>query len=289
MRKKTLGLMAGIVAATTVVAGCGSGSSDQSSSSSTSSGSVKHGLPMKYASGFTIPIINYPPYSIVSDSGTVSGFDYDIGKALANYFGVSFKTANSTFEDSLLGVKRGTYIYAPATSITPEREKSYDFVSYFKDRYRLTVKSGSPNIGNKVTDLCGKSVATVVGDYTLSYLNKFSNECKAAGKPAIVTNKYPNQSAQVLAVRSGRVDGTALTLANGSYTIKHGTGGLKMTGPEFAVTTEGMALPKGSDLAKPLKNALDALIANGTYGKIMAKYGLQDAAIKQAEINPAAS
>ena len=96
---------------------------------------------------------------------------------------------------------------------------------------------------------------------------------------------FPDQGAIQLAVKSDRVDAAALTIANGSYAAKKG-GGLKITGPKFAVTTEGFTLKKGSDLAEHLENAMNALIADGTYAEILKRYGLEDGAIKMAEVNP---
>lgn len=273
-----IGLAAALAVGT--LAGCGSSPQDSSSKAE-----VKNGLPEKYASGFTVPIINYPPFSIVDETGNVSGFDYDFAKAVSDHLGVKFQTKNATFEESLLGVSRGTYSWAPAASITSERKKTYSFVSYFRDVYRLVVRDNAAEIGSEITDMCGLSIAEVTGGYTLKYLQDFSKQCTDTGKPAIEVMTFPDQGAIQLAVKSGRADAAALTISNGSYTIKKG-GGLKITGPKFGATTEGLTLKKGSDLAEPLMNAMNALITDGTYGEILKKYGLQDAAIPKAEIDP---
>jgi polar amino acid transport system substrate-binding protein len=48
----------------------------------------------------------------------------------------------------------------------------------------------------------------------------------------------------------------------------------------------GIALPKGSDMSKPLQAAVQHLIDDGTYAKIVRKWGLEGGAIKQVPINP---
>ena len=280
MKNKMLAI--GLAAALAVGALAGCGSNPQSSSAQSE---LKNGLPEKYASGFTVPVINYPPYSIVDESGKVSGFDYDFAKAISDYFGVEFETKNATFEESLLGVSRGAYSWAPAASITSKRMETYDFVSYFDDAYRLVVKDTAAEIPADPSALCGLSIAEVNGGYTLKYLQDFSKQCTDAGKPAVEIMTFPDQGAIQLAVKSDRVDAAALTIANGSYAAKKG-GGLKITGPKFAVTTEGFTLKKGSDLAEHLENAMNALIADGTYAEILKRYGLEDGAIKKAEVNP---
>ena len=48
----------------------------------------------------------------------------------------------------------------------------------------------------------------------------------------------------------------------------------------------GIGLPKDSPMAKPIQAAVQELIANGTYGKILDKWGLQKGAITTSPINP---
>ncbi|BCW83985.1 glutamine ABC transporter substrate-binding protein [Arthrobacter sp. NicSoilE8] len=282
MKNKMLAIGLAAVLSVGALAGC---SSPQDASSKTE---LKNGLPEKYAAGFTVPIINYPPYSIVDETGKVSGFDYDFAQAISDYFGVKFETKNATFEESLLGVSRGSYSWAPAASATTDRKKTYSFVSYFKDGYKLVVQDSAPEIGNTTLDMCGHSIADVTGGYTLKYLQDFSKQCTDAGKSAIEIKTFPDQGAIQLAVKSGRVDAAALTLANGSYTVGK-SGGLKVTGPIFAPTVECFTLKKDSDLREPMMKAMNALIENGTYAKILKKYGLEDAAIPKSEIDPEAN
>ena len=45
------------------------------------------------------------------------------------------------------------------------------------------------------------------------------------------------------------------------------------------------ARTKGSPLAEILRDAFNVLIANGTYGTVMKKWGLENNQIKQAGIN----
>ena len=47
-----------------------------------------------------------------------------------------------------------------------------------------------------------------------------------------------------------------------------------------------MGLPKDSDMAAPMQAAIQHLIENGTYEKVIVKWGLQDGAIKTVPLNP---
>lgn len=48
----------------------------------------------------------------------------------------------------------------------------------------------------------------------------------------------------------------------------------------------GFALKKGSALAPPLRAAVDKLISDGTYDRILRKWGTQPSAIGQSQISP---
>ena len=51
----------------------------------------------------------------------------------------------------------------------------------------------------------------------------------------------------------------------------------------------GVAFPKGSTLVGPVRQAINKLIQNGTYAKILKKWGLSTIAIGQSQINGALS
>ena len=71
-----------------------------------------------------------------------------------------------------------------------------------------------------------------------------------------------------------------------SYFVAQTKGRTKVVGSYTDISYIGVALQKGSDMAAPLQAAIQRLIDNGTYGKIVTKWGLADAAIKQAPLNP---
>jgi polar amino acid transport system substrate-binding protein len=51
----------------------------------------------------------------------------------------------------------------------------------------------------------------------------------------------------------------------------------------------GIALPKGTGLAKPVLDALKELMSNGRYMAILKKWGIQAGAISNPKINGAIS
>ena len=66
------------------------------------------------------------------------------------------------------------------------------------------------------------------------------------------------------------------------------SGGLfKLVGSAVNVAPYGIATPKtnvGHGLAKAIKAAIVVLIGNGTYGKILAKYGVSSGALTSSQV-----
>jgi polar amino acid transport system substrate-binding protein len=74
-----------------------------------------------------------------------------------------------------------------------------------------------------------------------------------------------------------------------AYQIKESNGQFKLVGKSYKFAPYGLALPKTSGMTTPILAALKLLIANGTYTKIMEKWGLQGGAITTPAINGAKS
>jgi polar amino acid transport system substrate-binding protein len=74
-----------------------------------------------------------------------------------------------------------------------------------------------------------------------------------------------------------------------AYGVKKSNGQFKLVGTTYGTAPYGLALPKGNGLAKPVQDALKALIANGQYTAILTKWGVQGGAISNPVINGATS
>ena len=74
-----------------------------------------------------------------------------------------------------------------------------------------------------------------------------------------------------------------------AYIVKQSNGQFKLTGKSYRHAPYGIAIPKGSGLAKPILSALKVLMSNGQYKAILTKWGVQDGAITNPQINGATS
>ncbi|HEX5225824.1 MAG TPA: ABC transporter substrate-binding protein [Solirubrobacteraceae bacterium] len=291
------------VTALAVMALAGCGSSSKSSSGSTqastpaSSGvdaSIAATVPAAIKSKGTLNVATEAQYApnefIAPDGKTVIGMDADMMTALAGVMGLKVNLINSNFETIIPGLAAGRYdVGASSFTDTKEREKTVDFVDYFKAGLSFYAKSSSnPNVKG-LADLCGKTVAVEKGTVELESAEKQDKACKKEGKKGVTVLSFPGQNPVNLAITSGRAEIGFADSPVVAYQIKQSNGAFKLVGETFEFAPYGIAIPKTSGMTKPFYEALKKLIADGTYTKILAKWGLQSGAITEPKINGATS
>jgi polar amino acid transport system substrate-binding protein len=216
--------------------------------------------------------------------------DPDLAKALAAVMGVKVKVVNTSFDGIIPGLAAGKFdVGLSSFTDTKERQKTVDFVTYFQAGTSFYVKaSGGPTI-NSLADLCGHSVGVERGTTQADDATAQSGKCKSAGKSGVKVAVYPDQNAANLAISSGRQQVGMADSPVAAYIVKQSNGQFKLTGKSYNTAPYGIAIPKGSGLAKPFLSALKVLMSDGTYKAILTKWGIADGAITNPKINGAIS
>ncbi len=233
----------------------------------------------------------YPPNEFIAPDGhTVTGMDPDLGHALGKVMGVKFNFVNASFDTIIPGLQSGKYDLGMSSfTDTKARQKVVDFVTNFSAGTSFYVKAkGGPTI-RSLADLCGHSVGVERGTTQATDAAAQNKKCKAAGKPGVGVHVYPDQSTANLAIASGRQQVGMADSPVAAWIVKKSNGQFKLTGKPYNTAPYGIAVPKKSGLAKPILTALKKLIANGTYMKILKKWGVQAGAITSPKINGAIS
>ncbi len=228
-----------------------------------------------------------PDEFIAPDGHTILGMDADLSKALAQAMGLDLELKNVTFDAILPGLAANKYdLGASSFTITKEREKTVDFVSYAKAGTSFYVKAeGGADIGS-LADLCGHTVAVERGTTQQADATAQDKKCKAQGQPGVTVSVFPDQNGANLALSSGRAEVVMADSPVAAYAVKQSNGQFKLSGQPYGVALYGLAMPKGSGLAQPVLDALKDVMANGTYDKIFAYWGLEEGKITNPEINP---
>jgi polar amino acid transport system substrate-binding protein len=284
-----------------VLAGCGSSGSSTGSTASTTTtapssldATIAAQVPAAIKAKGKLIVATEAQYApnefIASDGHTIIGMDADMMKALGEVMGLKVELVNANFEAIIPGLAAGRYdVGASSFTDTKEREKVVNFVDYFSAGISFYAKSSANPGVTEVGDLCGKTTAVEKGTVEQEEAEAQSKKCTKAGKKAVGVLVYTGQNAVNLAVSSGRAE---LGMADSpvvAYQIKQSAGQFKLIGKSYAFAPYGLAIPKSSGMTQPIYAALKQLIANGTYLKVLEKWGIQSGAISAPKINGAIS
>jgi polar amino acid transport system substrate-binding protein len=298
--------LTGTIAAVTLASGCaapdeggaaGAGGAKPTTSQTSSVGALTKDeaiaakLPAAIKSSGTVRVasgVSFPPMEFFdTDNKTVLGFDADLGAALGQVLGVKFEFQNTNFDGIIGGLDAGRYDLSLTSMIDKKsRQATVDFVDYLNSGVTFMVKKGNPAGLKDKLDLCGKSAAvekSATGDLSVDDITK---ECTAAGKPAVKKQPFPDQASAVQALQSGRADAVValdLTLA---YNVKQAPNAFEVPAKPFGTLPVGIPVPKKSpELRDAVRAALLKVIESGTYDQLLAKWNLQDQALKGAPLN----
>ena len=228
-----------------------------------------------------------PPGTTYLDDGkTLTGQDVDFADAVGKVLGIKLKHEAAGFEAILPALDSGKYDFGASNfGVTDERRRTIDFVTYVNDGQGFAARDDS-KLG-KVTDLrqlCGLNVATGAGTTFEATLEDGKSVCTDAGKKAYKVQTYSEQGAIWSSLQQGRSDVVMSTINGLRYAVAHQEGVKFLS--EYHRLDVGFALKKGTKLAPAFQAAVNKLIADGTYDKILKKWGTTGSAIEKSQISP---
>lgn len=232
---------------------------------------------------------SYAPSEFLDTDGkTVIGFDVDLFNAVAAKLGLTTDWQSSKFDAIIPGVSSGKYhIGVSSFTVNAERMQQATMVSYFNAGTQWAAKAGATI---NPDDACGKKIAVQVGTVQLDDVTARSKKCTEAGKPAITIDQYQAQSDATNAVVSGKDEAMLADSPVCAYAVKQTNGQLALAGEIYEAAPYGYVLPKAqADFGDAIKQALAALIADGTYKTILTKWGVEAGGITDPAVNPQVS
>ncbi|QXJ24664.1 ABC transporter substrate-binding protein [Actinomadura graeca] len=233
---------------------------------------------------------SYPPNeSVDPGSQKIVGWDVDLFDAIAAKLGLKTEYHNAGFDTIIPGVQSGKY-EAGVSSFTDnkEREKVVDFVSYYTAGTAWATLKGNPK-GVNPDDACGKSIGVQQGTVQVDDLKARSKKCADAGKPPVKPVVRKQQTEVNNDLVAGKVDAMAADSPIVGGAVKK-TGKLEIIGQVYDTAPYGYAFGKSSgQLRDAVLAALKALMADGTYKKILEENGVESGAITDPAVNAAQS
>ena len=230
--------------------------------------------------------LSYAPAEFYAEDGkTPVGYDVDMSKAIAQTLGLKPKIVSSMFDTIVPSVGTKYDLGITAMTITKERMDSVDFVSYYRAGSTWTVQKGNPKKIDS-SDLCGNKIAVQTGTVQEDEANKIAKQCKAGGKKIAEGGSSKRQAEAAPAVATGKADPFYADSPVAGYAIAQ-TDGLEALGKDVGVVKEGIAIQKGNTkMDAAVQKAVQKLMDDGTYMKILKHWGVESGALDKAEVNP---
>ena len=236
--------------------------------------------------------IPYPPQEFFDANGKPTGSDVDIAKEIAKRLGLTPVVVNSYFDTINEALNAGKCdIVVSAQNINKERLAVVDMIPYFEAGQAFVVAKGNPAGIHTELDLCGKKVAAEQGTTEAAYIqgtgdfkgDGLDKKCTAAGKATISLSLPAKDSDALLALAAGQVDAYfADSPVAGYYTVKQ-PGQFELSGVTVEVVPEGIVIPFAKKaLSAAVLAALKSMASDGTYSRILDKYGLKDYGVDES-------
>jgi len=229
-----------------------------------------------------------PSEFIAEDGSTIVGFDVDLFTAVAQKLGLKVKFETAPFDSIIAGV--GSQKYEAGVSsftINPERLQQANMISYFSAGTQWATKKGNPEKVD-IENACGLKIAVQKATVQVDDLTARSEKCTSGGKKAITIDQYDGQDEATAAVVSGKdVAGLADSPVE-AYAVSQTHGQLELLGDIYDSAPYGYVVAKDqTDFADAISKALESLIKDGTYKKVLAKWGVDAGGIDDQTVNPA--
>lgn len=210
----------------------------------------------------------YAPFNMVDDKGQLVGFDVDIAKALCKQMKADCKIVAQDWDGIIPGLLGRKYDAIIASmSITPERSKVVDFTNPYYSNVLAFVAPKSTKLDTSKAGLKGLTIgaqrATVASQYLEDHL-----------ADTVKIKLYDTQDNAYLDLAAGRLDGLLSDKFPAYDWLKTKDGqGFEFKGKDVDTNDKiGIAIRKGDPLKAKFNKALKAIVADGTYAKINAKY-----------------
>ncbi|MFE2937344.1 MULTISPECIES: ABC transporter substrate-binding protein [unclassified Streptomyces] len=290
------------VAGTMLLAACGDQTKNGPRNSASAQAPLADLLPKEIKDKGVIKVgsdIAYPPVEFKDKSGNTVGIDPDIGAALGKQLGVTFQFQNGTFDTLITGLRSKRYDLAMSSMTdTKDRQQGIDsetkkkvgegvdFVDYFSAGVSIYTRKGDDQGISSWADLCGKKIAVQRGTVSHDLAKTESKKCPAGKSIAIET--FDNDLEAQTRLRSGGADAGSSDFPVAAYAVKTSGGGkdFQIVGEQVEAAPYGIAVAKGNDqLTKAVQAALNAIIKNGEYDKIISKWGVAAGAVTEAKLN----
>ena len=209
----------------------------------------------------------WAPWTYHDDSGELTGYDTEVGRAIAEKLGVEAEFIEGEWDGLFAGLDGGRYdAIINGVEITDERKEKYDFTTpYAYIRTALVVSDDNQDI-RSLDDLKGRKTSNSLG----------STYADLAAEYGAEVQNVDTLSETIDMLTSGRVDATLnAEVSFYDYLSEHPDAPIKIVALTEEASEVSIPLRKGDETAAlrdAVNEAINELSADGTLSDLSKKY-----------------
>jgi polar amino acid transport system substrate-binding protein len=226
------------------------------------------------------------PNEYKAEDGSPVGWGIELADGIAAKLGLTPEYKVALF-DSIIPSIAGGQVGMGMSSFTDtvEREKTVTFINHYTAGIQWASRAGA---GVDPNNACGLTVAVQANTVQdTEEIPAKSDACVTAGKAPIEKVRFDTQDAAVNAVVLGQADAITADSPVALYAIAQTKGKLVPAGKTFDVAPYGIAVAKDTGMAEAVQAALQSMVDDGSYGKILDSWGVSDGGLATITINAA--
>ena len=304
MKKTPLLLLATSAALALVLSGCSGSGGDAASAkgspntptgdeiSTTADAELTKLLPQDIIDAGKINVavdIPFPPMAMYDEKNREIGFDPELARLIGQKLGVDVSLNKQAFDSVIPSLQANKNdIIMSGMNDTPERQKTLSFVDYTHGGFAVAVQKGNPDDITTQKDLCGLTVsvqkATVQGDLLRAM------DC------GVNVMELPSDLDAQTALRAGKSQAYVADAVVTEYVVATTQDGEAFDIVRDPVNPSGFnpvfsgigILKTDTELTEAVRQALQALVDEGTYQEVLDRNNIGAYAIEEALVNQGA-
>ncbi|MGO4859257.1 ABC transporter substrate-binding protein [Arthrobacter sp. 2MCAF14] len=222
-----------------------------------------------------------------TDDKTPIGVEVDIAQLVADKLGLALDVQVTSWENWPLKTQSGDFeAVFSNVGINKDRVKLFDFSTYRAAYMGFEAKKSSTYNIKGADDISGLKVSVGSGTNQEKILLAWNKDLESRGKAPATLQYYSSDADTILALSSGRTDLNLAPYPSVSYR-ENTRNDLKVVGKVNAgwpsETLVAATTLKGNGLAPAITDALNSAIKDGTYGKVLDRWGLSEEALPESK------
>ncbi len=216
-----------------------------------------------------------PPSMHLDSKGNIIGYRAEMGREIARRLGLKPVFVNVRFAPQIPGLKGGRWdVSMSGAYITSERTKVVAMIATENQGVSISTRPGNPKNIKEEKDLSGLSVGTEHGGFDFRTVTAISKRLVAQGLEPVDIRTFDGASIAYQALKVGQLDAVGANDPIARYYQNESSNAFQQAITGMNLTPQSVAVRGGNDaLAQAIVGALNAMKADGWYGRLVAKYG----------------